>query len=98
MERLYSRHAVRECLRAKRRVIRKLLIGEGVEDAPIMREIRTLAQEQRVPISVVKRDFLATVSRDTQGVALEVDDYPYVDLDDLFLPSPSGRGQMTYYI
>ena len=84
MERLYSRQAVRECLRAKRRVIRKLLIGEGVEDAPILREIRALAQEQRVPIATAKRDFLTTVSRDTQGVALEVDDYPYDDLDGIF--------------
>ncbi len=83
MERLYSRQAVRECLRAKRRIIRKLLIGEGVEDAPILREIRALAEEQRVPISIAKRDFLATVSRDTQGVVLEVDDYPYCDTDDI---------------
>ena len=34
MERLYSRQAVRECLRARRRAIHRLLIGEGVEDAP----------------------------------------------------------------
>ncbi len=83
MERLYSRHAVRECLRAKRRVIRRLLLGEGVDDAPILREIRALAEQQRVPIGTAKRDFLATVSRDTQGVALEVDDYPYCDMDDI---------------
>ena len=84
MERLYSRQAVRECLRAKRRAIRKLFIGEGVEDAPIIREIRALAQEQQVPIAAAKRDFLATISRDTQGIALEVDEYPYDDLDDIF--------------
>lgn len=84
MERLYSRHAVRECLRARRRVIRRLLIAEGVEDAPIIREIRALAQQQHVPIAAHRRDFLATISRDTQGVALEVDEYPYADLDDIF--------------
>lgn len=83
MDRLYSRQAVRECLRAKRRVIRRLFIGESVEEAPIIREIRALAQEQRVPIAAAKRDFLTTISRDTQGVALEVDDYPYADLDDI---------------
>jgi 23S rRNA (guanosine2251-2'-O)-methyltransferase len=84
MEKLYSRQAVRECLRAKRRVIRRLHIGEGVEDAPIIREIRALAQQQRVPVSTANRDFLASISRESQGVALEVDDYPYVDLDDIY--------------
>jgi 23S rRNA (guanosine2251-2'-O)-methyltransferase len=83
MEKLYSRHAVRECLRARRRVIRRLHIGESVENAPIIREIRSLAQQQRVPVSMARRDFLAAISRDTQGVALEVEDYPYVDLDDI---------------
>lgn len=84
MEKLYSRQAVRECLRAKRRVIRRLHVGEGVEDAPIIREIRALAQQQRIPINHANRDFLASVSRESQGVALEVDDYPYVDLDDIY--------------
>jgi 23S rRNA (guanosine2251-2'-O)-methyltransferase len=84
MEKLYSRQAVRECLRAKRRVIRRLHMGEGVEDAPIIREIRALAQQQRIPISNANRDFLASISRETQGVALEVDDYPYADLDDIY--------------
>lgn len=84
MEKLYSRQAVRECLRAKRRVIRRLHVGEGVEDAPIIREIRALAQQQRIPINPANRDFLASVSRESQGVALEVDDYPYVDLDDIY--------------
>lgn len=83
MDRLFSRQAVRECLRAKRRVMRRLLIGEGVEDAPIVREIRMLAQQQRVPIGAAKRDFLNTISPHAQGVALEVEDYPYVDVDDI---------------
>jgi 23S rRNA (guanosine2251-2'-O)-methyltransferase len=83
MERLYSRQAVRECLRARRRKIHKLLIAEGVEDAPIIREIRALAQQQRAPATSARRDFLNTISPHHQGVALEVREYPYVDLDDL---------------
>jgi 23S rRNA (guanosine2251-2'-O)-methyltransferase len=97
MDRLYSRQAVRECLRAKRRVMRRLLIGEGVEDAPILREIRALAQQQRVPISAAKRDFLHTVSPHAQGVALEVDDYPYVDLDDI-LDDARERGEPPFVL
>lgn len=84
MEKLYSRQAVRECLRAQRRAIRRLHIAEGVEDAPIIREIRALAQQQRVPTSSVNRDFLASISRESQGVALEVDNYPYAGLDDIY--------------
>ena len=81
MERLYSRQAVRECLRARRRAIHRLLIGEWVEDAPIIRDIRALAQQQRVPIVTVGRDALNAVSPHAQGVAAEVSAYPYADLD-----------------
>ncbi|MCS7057087.1 MAG: 23S rRNA (guanosine(2251)-2'-O)-methyltransferase RlmB, partial [Thermoflexales bacterium] len=84
VERLYSRHAVRECLRARRRTIHRLLFAEGIEDAPIIREIRTLAQQQGVPIHTVKRDALNAISPHAQGVALEVSSYPYVDLDAIF--------------
>ncbi|MFN4293040.1 MAG: 23S rRNA (guanosine(2251)-2'-O)-methyltransferase RlmB [Thermoflexales bacterium] len=84
MERLYSRQAVRECLRARRRPIYRLLIGEGVEDAPIIREIRALAQQQRIPISAARRAALNAISAHAQGVALEVGDYPYASLDEIF--------------
>ncbi len=84
MERLYSRQAVRECLRARRRAVYRLLIGEGVEDAPIIREIRALAQQQRVPVSAVRRDALNAISAHAQGIALEVGDYPYASLDEIF--------------
>jgi 23S rRNA (guanosine2251-2'-O)-methyltransferase len=97
MDKLYSRHAVRECLRANRRVIRRLHIGEGVEDAPIIREIRALAQKQRVPVSAAKRDFLVAISRDTQGVALEVEDYPYVDIEDI-LDRAAERGEAPFVL
>jgi len=97
IERLYSRQAVRECLRAKRRVIHRLLIGEGVEDAPVIREIRTLAHDRRAPIVTVKRDFLATVSRETQGVALEVEGYPYVELDAIF-DQATARGEAPFLL
>jgi 23S rRNA (guanosine2251-2'-O)-methyltransferase len=83
MERLYSRQAVRECLRARRRTIHRVLIGDGVEDAPILRDIRALAREQGVQIGEARRDFMNTVSQHTQGVVLEVEGYPYVGLDEI---------------
>lgn len=97
MERLYSRQAVRECLRAHRRIVHRLLIAEGVEDAPIIREIRALAQQQRVPIQVVRRDALNAVSPHAQGVALEVGNYPYVSLDEIFAEA-AARGEPPFIL
>jgi len=84
MDRLYGRHAVHECLRARRRQASRLLLGDGVQEAPIIREIISLAKAQKVPIVPTKRDFLDQVSTHAQGVALEVSAYPYVELDALF--------------
>ncbi len=84
MDRLYSRHAVRECLRARRRTFQRLLIAEGVEDAPILREINQLARLARVPIASAKREALNQVTPHHQGVMLEAGAYPYVDVDEIF--------------
>ncbi len=84
MDRLYSRHAVRESLRAHRRTFQRLLIAEGVEDAPILREIKQLAQLARVPVTAAKRDALNQVTPHHQGVMLEAGAYPYVDVDEIF--------------
>jgi 23S rRNA (guanosine2251-2'-O)-methyltransferase len=81
MDRIYSRHAVRECLRAKRRAVQKLWLAEGNDDAPILRDIQQLAQAARVPIATTKRDALNAVSQHHQGVVLDAGAYPYVDLD-----------------
>jgi 23S rRNA (guanosine2251-2'-O)-methyltransferase len=97
MERLFSRHAVRECLRARRRIVRKLFIGDGVEDAPIIREIRALAQQLRAPVASANRDFLNAISRDTQGVVLEVEGYAYSDLDDIF-DHAAERGEKPFVL
>ncbi|BCX04713.1 MAG: 23S rRNA (guanosine(2251)-2'-O)-methyltransferase RlmB [Candidatus Roseilinea sp.] len=97
MECLYSRQAVRECLRAHRRAIHRLLIGEGVEDAPIIREIRTLAQQRRIPISTVRRDALNAISPHAQGVALEVGAYPYAGLEDIFAEAEA-RGEPPFIL
>jgi 23S rRNA (guanosine2251-2'-O)-methyltransferase len=81
MDRIYSRHAVRECLRAKRRAVQKLWLAEGNDDAPILRDIQQLAQAARVPVATTKRDTLNAVSQHHQGVVLDAGAYPYADLD-----------------
>ena len=84
MDRLYGRHAVHECLRAKRRQISKLLLADGIQDAPIIREIVALAKAQQVQTVQAKREFFDQISTHAQGVALEVNSYPYVDIDVFF--------------
>ena len=83
MERLYGRHAVHECLRARRRQIGKVLMAEGMQSAPILQDIVALAQAQRVPVTSAPRELFDQVSPHSQGVLLEVDEYPYADLDDM---------------
>ena len=84
MDRLYGRHAVHECLRAKRRQISKLLLADGIQDAPIIREIVALAKAQQVQAAQAKREFFDQISTHAQGVALEVNSYPYVEIDTFF--------------
>jgi 23S rRNA (guanosine2251-2'-O)-methyltransferase len=91
MERLYGRHAVLECLRARRRTMARLLIAEGVQDATIFREMQRMAREQGLQVGSAKREFFDQVSPHAQGVLLEVEAYPYAELDAL-LPSPLRRG------
>jgi 23S rRNA (guanosine2251-2'-O)-methyltransferase len=84
MDRIYSRHAVRECLRAKRRDFHKLWIAEGTDDAPVLREITQLAAAAHVPVASAKRDALNAITPHHQGVILDAGAYPYDDLDAIF--------------
>ncbi|MCB0047724.1 MAG: 23S rRNA (guanosine(2251)-2'-O)-methyltransferase RlmB [Caldilineaceae bacterium] len=79
-ELIYGRHAVLETLRAGRRRIYRLWLEEGRSSGEIMDEIATAAEEAKVTLRSVKGgifDKLAQRNDNAQGVALEVDDYPY---------------------
>src|SRR3954451_6267331 len=85
----YGRRAVLETLRAARRRIYRLWI-EGDDNAPaptgIVAEIVEAAQNANVPTRTIKSglfDKLAQQNANAQGVALEVGDYPYVEVDDI---------------
>lgn len=85
----YGRHAVLETLRAARRRIYRLWI-EGENNAPaptgIVATIIETAQAGNVPTRTIKGglfDKLAQQNANAQGVALEVGDYPYVEVDDI---------------
>jgi 23S rRNA (guanosine2251-2'-O)-methyltransferase len=83
-ETIYSRNAVYETLRAKRRQPFKLEIAERVKEKGRLSEILNLAKERKVPIKRVPRGRLDRLKANHQGVALEVGGYPYADLTDIF--------------
>jgi 23S rRNA (guanosine2251-2'-O)-methyltransferase len=82
-ELLYGRQPVRECLRAHRRHIHRLLLAEGVRRSDLIADVRTAAGRLGVPVQHVARADLAQLGDAHQGVALEVGAYPYVTPDDI---------------
>lgn len=81
---LYGRNAVREALRARRRVFQRLLVSAGAQEAGTIGEVVRLAEQVGVPIARVDRHELDRRLREAnhQGVALECGEYPYVELAD----------------
>ena len=86
-ELIYGRRAVMETLRAGRRHIYRLWLegDEEVSKTDIVGEIHALATEKSVPLRFIKGGLFEKMERqgqNAQGVALEVDDYPYVEIDE----------------
>lgn len=94
---LYGRHPVRECLRAHRRHIHRVLLAEGVKETGIITEIVTLAQALKVPIARVPRAHLENLSDAAQGVGLEVGAYPYVPVEEM-LQSAHKRNEPPFLL
>ncbi len=80
---IYSRNAVYETLRAKRRQVFQLLIAESATDRGHMAEIVKMAQQRKIPVQRVPRPRLDKIHENHQGVALEVSAYPYRTLADM---------------
>ena len=79
---LYGRNAVREALRSGRRKIYKLILAQGMKEPGVVADIATLASKSGVPIQRVERrqsDRIGDFKH--QGVAAEVSQYPYVELE-----------------
>lgn len=99
MERLYGRHAVLECLRARRRSIRKLLVADGARQSPTLKDILTLAEDQHIAIESAPRLVLDKISDHTHGVALEVSEYSYSAMDDvLALAQAQARNEPPFVL
>jgi len=82
METLYGRNAVLEALLAARRRFRHVIVAQGIRRSDVVVDIQRLAEERGIPIQQVERqrlDRLGNVNH--QGVAADVDAYPYAELD-----------------
>lgn len=83
LETLYGRNAARECLRARRRHVHRVLLAETVEPAAIIDEILALAGKAKIAVQRVPRQTLDNLAKGHQGVALEVGRYPTVTVEDI---------------
>jgi 23S rRNA (guanosine2251-2'-O)-methyltransferase len=85
IEWIYGRRPVVESLRAGRRSFKRLALTGDPGESGAVAEIVSLAREAGLPVETVQRQWLdaRTQGANHQGVALEADDYPYSDLDDI---------------
>jgi len=79
-----GRNPVYECLRSQRRHFFQLLIARGAEESTRLSEIQELANQLRLPVNRVEKTELIAVHEHHQGVALQVSEYPYVDIAEIF--------------
>ena len=94
-ELIYSRNAVYETLRAKRRQVFSIDIAEGVQDKGKIDEILKLAQAQKIRVNRVPRPKLDKVHQNNQGVVAEVSSYPYSDVIEIL---EHAKGEMPFIL
>ncbi len=92
---IYSRNAVYEVLRAKRRQIFSIEIAEGVQEKGRLEEILQLAQEQKIKVNRVPRPKLDKVHQNNQGIVAEVSKYPYSDVVEIL---DNAKGELPFVL
>ena len=80
---LYGRNAARECLRARRRHIHKVMLADTVEPATILEEITGLAKNFNISVQRVPRHQMDKIAKNHQGVVLQVGNYPIINVEDI---------------
>lgn len=80
---IYSRNAVYETLRAKRRQVFRLEVAQGVQEKGRMLDILQMARDRKVPILSAPRLGMDKIHPAHQGVILETSGYPYRNLQDI---------------
>ncbi len=82
---LYGRNAVYEALIARRRPAYRLIISETAQPKGRLADILRVAKQTDLPIEKVSKGALNQIHPAHQGVALQVDPYPYQQIEDLLL-------------
>lgn len=96
-ETIYSRNAVYEALRARRRDIFKLQVAEGAQEKGRLKEVLDLANQRRIPVERVPRGRLDKVHPNHQGLTAEVSGYPYTDFLDM-LETARTKGEQPFIL
>jgi 23S rRNA (guanosine2251-2'-O)-methyltransferase len=79
-----GRNPVYECLRSKRRHFFRLLIARGAEESSRLSEIQNLAKQSKLIVERVEKTELIAINEHHQGIALQISEYPYADLTQIF--------------
>jgi 23S rRNA (guanosine2251-2'-O)-methyltransferase len=98
-ELIYGRNAVREALRAQRRVPQRLLVANGAQLTGTLADAVAQAKAQNIPVEMVDKRLLESRLHglNHQGVILECSEYPYSDLDDM-LSLAKSRNEMPFIL
>jgi 23S rRNA (guanosine2251-2'-O)-methyltransferase len=80
---IYSRNAVYETLRAKRRDVFRIQVAEGAQEKGRLAEIIQRANERRITVERIPRAKLDRIHENHQGVVAEVNGYPYSDVTEI---------------
>lgn len=96
-EYIYSRNAVYETLRAKRRKVSSIELAEGAREKGRITDILEMARQAKIPVRRVPRGRLDKIHENHQGVAAEVDSYPFAEVADI-LELASGKGEQPFVL
>lgn len=94
---IYGRNAVYETLRANRRTAYRLVVAQGAQEKGRLAEAVQFARKRRLPVEYLTRNQLDSLATGNQGVALEVSEYPYSDLDEI-LAAAEKRGEPPFLL
>jgi 23S rRNA (guanosine2251-2'-O)-methyltransferase len=94
-ELIYSRNAVYEVLRAKRRQVFSIEIAEGVQEKGRLEEILKMAKDQKIKVNRAPRPKLDKVHQNNQGIVAEVSKYPYSDVVEIL---DNTKGELPFVL
>src|ERR1044071_4463013 len=77
---IYSRNAVYETLRVRRREVFKIQVAEGAQEKGRLADILEMAKIRRIPVEKVQRARLDKFHQNHQGVVADVSGYSYSDV------------------